>query len=329
MVGDVGADPDIQALVATVVIPYYDAAETLGLQLRALAHQDGAPAFEVLVVDNMSPTPPDAVVAPFGSDLDVRIVRAPERQGVSAARNVGVREARTDRIVFCDADDCVGPRFVASAVEALQMGDIVTGQAVPMDASLFDGGLEAVWEALADRVESGQPRTGLVDPHYPIIMGGASAATRAALLALDGFDQAFFPGAEDNDLALRAVAAGYDIVTAPEMTLAERRRASSGMAFARSRDAGEMHIKLCAAHDLWGRSPHLHEPTWWVDLGKAPLSAVKMARRPARDRDWWGLSARTGLRVGQAVGMWRMRVLRRPVRRELGVGLRPTPSSHA
>ena len=40
--------------VVSVIIPAFNAERVLGLQLDSLADQDGAPAYEVLVVDNLS-----------------------------------------------------------------------------------------------------------------------------------------------------------------------------------------------------------------------------------------------------------------------------------
>lgn len=303
----------------SIVIPCFNGNATLGQQLEALARQQDAPEFEVVVVDNLSTTPPDSVVAAWQSELPgLRIVRATEGQGISVARNVGVREAASDRIALCDADDVAGPNFVRAAHDGLDVADFVTGNVVTVDAQDFTS-VDAVWAFLPSTATIEPARLGLVDRDYPIMMGGACALRRQAVLALDGYDQAFFPGVEDNDFALRALAAGYEIATSSGMTLAERRRATSGGSFRRSYDAGRMHMKLCERHDLWGSSPHLHEPTWWVDLLKLPLSGARMLA--SSPRDYLGFAGRAGLRLGQAVGFFHYRVRHEPVVPALGVGL--------
>ena len=309
----------------SVVIPCYDANETLGLQLEALSRQVDPPPFEVIVVDNRSTTPPDEVVAAWQHRLsELRIVRATEAQGISVARNVGVREAVTDKIILCDADDAAGPTFVRAAYEGLKQADFVTGAVTMIEAVEFDQGLDHVWDVLGPGADPYGPLdfTAIdLDPAYPIMMGGACALDRDAVLALDGWDQAFFPGVEDNDFALRLVAAGYTLGKSWGMTLAERRRATTQAAFRRAYDGGLMHMKLCAAHDLWGTSPHLYAPRWYIDLLKLPLATVRMATLPSAERDLLGLAGRAGLRLGQTAGFWRYRICRETTMRQGGTGL--------
>lgn len=318
----------------SVIIPCFDANATLGLQLEALSRQLDPPTFEVLVVDNRSTVPPDEIVEQFAGRLEhLRIVRATEAQGISVARNVGVREAASDLAVLCDADDAAGPTFVRAAYEGLKQADFVTGAVTMIDAAEFAGGLEHVWEVLGPGSDPHGPLDFThsdLDPAYPIMMGGACAFRREAVLALDGWDQAFFPGVEDNDFALRLVAAGYTLGKSWGMTLAERDRANPGAAFRRAYHGGSMHMKLCTAHDLWATSPHLHHPRWFVDLAKLPAVALRMLAQPST-RDVQGLAGRTGLRVGQAAGFWRYRIRREPVAAQRGIGLRSgaeRPSSY-
>ena len=309
----------------SVIIPCYDANATLGLQLEALSRQLDPPAFEVLVVDNRSSTPPDEVVGQFTDRIaNLRVVRATEAQGISVARNVGVREAAAELAVLCDADDAAGPTFVRAAYEGLKQADFVTGAVTMIDAAEFAEGLDDVWEVLGPGADPYGPLDfSAVDlnPGYPIMMGGACAFSKDAVRALDGWDQAFFPGVEDNDFALRLVAAGYTLGKSWGMTLAERRRATTSAAFRRAYDAGLMHMKLCSAHDLWATSPHLHAPRWYVDMAKLPGAAARMALRPAEQRDLIGLAARAGLRAGQARGFVRYKVRREPIERCPGIGL--------
>ena len=76
--------------VVSVVIPCGRDAETLPLQLAALARQLSAPAFEVLVVNNGAPGALDHLVDDHPDlPFTLRVVEATERQGSSYARNVG------------------------------------------------------------------------------------------------------------------------------------------------------------------------------------------------------------------------------------------------
>ncbi len=61
--------------------------------------------FEVIVVDDASDDPLDAVVSPFASRLPLHLLRV-ERGGPAAARNRGARLAQGDFLAFTD-DDCL------------------------------------------------------------------------------------------------------------------------------------------------------------------------------------------------------------------------------
>ena len=85
----------------SVVIPAYNAskhiAETLGSVLR-----QSFPADEVLVIDDGSTDDTGAIAARFGAP--VRVIRTPNSK-LPAARNLGVREAKSEWIALIDSDD--------------------------------------------------------------------------------------------------------------------------------------------------------------------------------------------------------------------------------
>lgn len=305
----------------SVVIACYQGADTLGLQLESLVEQVNAPAFEVLVVDNGSLDPPDDVVAQWADRLNVRVLPAVRWQGVAYARNVGLREARADRVVFCDADDVTGEQFLAAADSALDHAPFITGNVCTFGAEEFDAGVVGIRELLRSHPSQVAQDLEPVDLNYPVFMGGASAVRRDAALALFGFDQSYVPGAEDNDFGLRALDAGYPVLRSSGMCLAERRRATPSGILKRSYAGGRMHMRLCAGHDLWGVSPHLHNPEWWADLARLPLVSLRVVRHPTDSEMRLGFAGRVGLRCGQFVGFMTYRVLRRPVRPRLGLGL--------
>ena len=312
--------------LVSIVLPVYNGLPELNEQLHALAAQDYTGDVELIVSDNGSTDGLRSHLEELPLPLSMRIVDASAKRGVSYARNVGVAAAAAEMIAFCDADDCVGPGFVRAAHEALQTAEVATGDGVPLDADAFTGGLAAVWGALAAaRPAPGPPVADGVDHGYPILLGGACAVRRATFEQLGGFDQAFFPGAEDNDLALRTLASGRSIALAPGMQLAERRRATPYGAWRRSYAAGRMHVRLCSVHHLWRVSPHLHAPEWWLDLAKMPLVLLKASASDARVRR--EAASRAGLRLGQAAGMIRFRLARRGLRPQLALGLEGRVSS--
>lgn len=92
-------DLAVEAPVVSVVIPAFNAERDLPLCLDALSQQEGAPPFEVLVVDDGS----NDRTAALADSRGARVFRQ-ENRGPGEARNRGAAEARGDILVFTDAD---------------------------------------------------------------------------------------------------------------------------------------------------------------------------------------------------------------------------------
>ncbi|PZR66075.1 MAG: glycosyl transferase family 2, partial [Solirubrobacterales bacterium] len=111
----------------SVVIPARDAAETLPRALEAVARQEGAPAYEVIVVDDGSRDETAAIA----HDLGARVISA-DGGGPASARNAGVAEARGGLLAFTDADCVPTPGWLAAGAEALALGaELVQGRVWP------------------------------------------------------------------------------------------------------------------------------------------------------------------------------------------------------
>src|ERR1043165_5810022 len=93
----------------SIIIPTYSRPAALTACLEAIALLDyPRDRFEVIVVDDGSPTPAEQVVASFSSRFSVRSLRQ-ERAGPAAARNLAATCARGDFLAFTD-DDCLPDR---------------------------------------------------------------------------------------------------------------------------------------------------------------------------------------------------------------------------
>lgn len=93
-------------MIITVIIPTFNRYEVLLKCLRALREQTTPPSsYEVVVVDDGSTdsTPERTAVFSKGSDSNLRFFRQ-FHKGPAAARNLGIREARSELILFIGDD---------------------------------------------------------------------------------------------------------------------------------------------------------------------------------------------------------------------------------
>lgn len=193
----------------SVVVPFRNAARTLGHQLEALASQDFDGSWEVVAVDNRSDDESRQIAESFSDRLELRVVEAGERLGAGYTRNVGARHASAQKLLFVDADDEVAPGYVATMAAALDRHEFVT--------SAFDQEtLNPEWVRAAhgpawrDRDES------LPDQFGVLPNAGASIGiTRAALDAVGGFPEDL-PRMQDIALSWEVQLAGIPLHYVPD-----------------------------------------------------------------------------------------------------------------
>lgn len=102
--------------LVTGVVPYYRAPDYVGRAVASLLSQTH-PRIEVLIVNDGSFEPADAVLEQLAEDPRVRVVTQPNA-GESSARTLGARVAAGEYVVMLDADNELEPRFVERALAA-------------------------------------------------------------------------------------------------------------------------------------------------------------------------------------------------------------------
>jgi peptidoglycan/xylan/chitin deacetylase (PgdA/CDA1 family)/2-polyprenyl-3-methyl-5-hydroxy-6-metoxy-1,4-benzoquinol methylase len=182
-----------------VIIPAYNAADTIEKAIRSLAGQ-GRVAWEAIVVDDGS-TDATAEIVRRRMRRNPRLRLVSQHQsGVSAARNAGVAVARGEWLCFLDADDWLAPRAFDRLL-ALARADPDAAVLVGGATRVGEGG--EVWDY--DSRDLSDPFA-VLSTHCSIAIHSA-LVRRAAVRELGGFDESL-RSSEDWDLWQRLARAG-------------------------------------------------------------------------------------------------------------------------
>lgn len=108
----------------TVVMPVYNAAEYIEKALESFEQQTFKD-FQLLMVDDLSTDNSIEICNEFVEKNDnFRLVRHTKNQGVSVARNTGLREADSELITFADCDDWVDENYLQFFAEVFEEYDV-------------------------------------------------------------------------------------------------------------------------------------------------------------------------------------------------------------
>jgi glucosyl-dolichyl phosphate glucuronosyltransferase len=215
----------------SVIIATRDRAALLAATLGAIAGQEGAGAFEVLVADNGSTDSTRAMVEAAAGGMPVFYLRE-DRPGKSYALNTAVATARGNLIVLTDDDVLPSPGWLAAFRRAFDEtgADFVAGRILPlweappppwMSPSLH--GVLAIPDGGESRLSLGH---GLNTHIMPI--GANMAVRRTVVERVGGWNtslgklQGTLRTGEDHEFALRLVAAGAAGVYEPAAVVRHR-----------------------------------------------------------------------------------------------------------
>jgi len=166
-----------------------------------------------VVVDNGSS---DGTVAAVRATYPQVTVLALAANRGAAARNLGVRDATTTFVAFCD-DDC---RWTQNALPLAVATLAAHPNVAVVNGRVCVGGerrTDAACLAMADSPL--RNRTGATGTTIASFMAGASVVRRDAFLAAGGYHPRFLIGAEEPLLALDLREAGYDLLYVPDVVL--------------------------------------------------------------------------------------------------------------
>lgn len=280
----------------SIVIPVRNGAKTLAEQLDALEASVDPGVFEVVVADNGSTDATVAMARSYEGRLPIRVVDASAAPGSNYARNCGIRAARFDSILLCDADDQVDAQWIATMRKAFAAGaELVAG---PIDYVRLNPASVRKWRG-ADRAFAE-----VILDFLPTGHGANLGFRRSTYDRLGGFDDDFEFGGPDVEFCWRAQLAGVKLWPVPEAVVHYRLRPTLKALYRQSKayGAAQAHLyrKFCAQG--MRRRPLVTpgREVWWL-ISRAPF-AVPLGRRGAWVR-------RLGTHVGRLKGSVRYRVL--------------------
>lgn len=301
------------AFDVSVVIPCLNAARYLGEQLDALSSQALGPSrqapdtrevrtWEVLVADNGSTDGSVELVRQRAASFPVplRSVDASDRRGQAHARNVGARQARGKKLLFCDADDVVGDGWLRALAEGLEQHEFL--------ACRYDFvRLNPPWVVESRHNPQADGLEHYVDPPFLKHAGGGGLAIHKAIHdAIGGFDENM-PLLEDTDYTWRVQLAGHDLGFARDAVVHVRHRETSKGMFRQAMRYGEYNVYIYKQYQphgmpklgLWGGL--VKGSVKWLML--APRLAKAVWTRSGRSRWLWLAGWRLG-RLKGCVKYW-------------------------
>lgn len=222
----------------SIIIPCYNAKETISDQLEALKNQEWKEQFEIVVSDNGSTDNTVDVVKNFKEEIkNLKIIDSSERPGAGFARNAGAKEAKGNYLAFCDADDVVGAGWIAAICDGLKKNEFV--------ASRFDfERLNSGWKRNEDK---GPQEKGLQKLWYSPYMehsGGSGIAIRRSLHEkVGGFNEEMLR-LMDTDYCIKVQLNGSKLYFIADAVVHVRRRDSVHGVFKQTRLWGKYNVLL-------------------------------------------------------------------------------------
>lgn len=281
--------------LVSVIIPAYNYARFLPWAVKSVQAQgkDGV-ATEIIIVDDGSTDNTAAEAQAFGAA--VRYIHQ-ANQGLSAARNTGLRAARGEYLVFLDADDLLGKGNLASHLRLFAARpDLEISVCLCLQAFENQETPDAFWPLMQKHLDLHLCNAN-VSPVHTFML-------RAQTAAQIGFFDVSLGACEDQDFWLRCAVAGKTFACNPEGLVIYRKHGRS-MTSRHMRQLvydAAMHSKVGKALDEAPDFPRAGKFSGWLAhaAGTLACAAQVLAFNPALGERLLAEFARAVDRAAQA-----------------------------
>lgn len=191
--------------LVSIVVCTYNRGEYLDRCIQSLRRQSYQ-NIEIIIVDGPSVDETEAVLKKYDRLV---IIKQPQLNGISNARNLGIRAAKGDVVAFIDDDAMADENWVLHLAEGYSdqnvagVGGLVYGPG--QTHRQFDNGVINKC-GIPDAIRPSDKE--IEDDEFPIFMGTNCSFRRSALIEVGGFDPYFRYYHDESELCVRIVKAG-------------------------------------------------------------------------------------------------------------------------
>ncbi|NTV28536.1 MAG: glycosyltransferase [Candidatus Omnitrophica bacterium] len=254
----------MDALSLSVIIPAYNAADTIGDALSALEKQTCRQPFEIVVVDDGSTDATRQVVSAHPGVKYIFQANA----GPASARNCGARKSSGQILLFTDADCCPEREWLEKMLRGFEADNV----------AVVSGGYGIAnpesWLARVIHYEI-KFRHRCLMPEFPRAFGSYNFAIRRDVFELVGGFNAQYRRAsgEDNDLSYKVIRNGWRIRFLKDALVDHYHQADLGR-----------YLKEQFRHGIWRARIYVDHPgmaagddyTFWKDIAEVPAVIVSL-----------------------------------------------------
>ena len=107
--------------LVSIIIPYFNRSVLLQQTIQSILDQTYK-HWEIIIIDDGSDKSELDILYYYALQDNIRVLfRTKEKKGPSSCRNIGIKNAKGNYIIFIDSDDLIGPYCLENRVKKMQI----------------------------------------------------------------------------------------------------------------------------------------------------------------------------------------------------------------